>query len=417
MEIGDEESGFEDQIPDILRRTRDSIAWRKEKKPNMMEGNGKVKITMLENDDSDESDESYEATYINKYSDEMDSSEEEILQKEPSKDKHWVPRGTFIHTDNVLTRQSQFPQSVMLDRSPQPATNNAAVIKPNIPMMLPQQFDKPQASGLAYPVKSRGDRGKRNLWLAEIKKPIIMKVNDNWRQFLSSFMNYAELTEIQQEKIISVMITYLHPHLAEKVLILKLSKDQMKNPEEALKLINPVMEGPKSKITSCIMLTQLKQDNDMSITTFAENIRIQASQCDLSSEEAWNQACLYTFISGLYDDEVSVEILKERPSIENFDDAVKIAVNVALAKESRRKMKKKGDIDSIPVFAIAGDSSNPTESWTARMLEEKDQKIKELEYMLSNMQAEDYHLYRTCEETQYVYNDNALSNEGSRYTY
>ena len=81
-----------------------------------------------------------------------------------------------------------------------------------------------------------------------------MKPGDSWRQFLSSFRKYVDLVELYKKRMVPALFSYLHSSLVEKVLALKLSKEEMLNLELCLPRLKAVLDGPSSDMTNRIVL-------------------------------------------------------------------------------------------------------------------------------------------------------------------
>ena len=197
------------------------------------------------------------------------------------------------------------------------------------------EHERINPSGKRYTGYQQQDK---KTWL---KRPELLKPGSSWRQFLSSFQNYAKLAKIPKEEFIPALISYLAPQLAEKVLALELSQEQLQDPEIALPLLHPIMDGPTSKITNRILLSKLKQTG--SVTSFAEEIRIKSLLCKFETSNVRNASCIQAFLVGLKDDSVCEEILKANPPVNTFEQAVEIATQVSLAKEASKSRERESE--------------------------------------------------------------------------
>ena len=218
-----------------------------------------------------------------------------------------------------------------------------------------------------------------------VRKPEILKHGQSWRQFLSSFKNYAEIVGIPDNQFIKILMSFMSPALAEKVAALNLSERQISNPQEALKILHPILDGPSNFVINRILLSKMKQ-GDQSITTFAENIRIKSLLCQFENEEIRSTHMIQSFLNGLTSPEVCKEILKNDPPVLIFEDAVRLAVNCALANDAFASFDgNRGDEAPIPVYTV-GQERDENE-YGIQEWDEKDAKIRELETMIANLQG------------------------------
>ena len=218
-----------------------------------------------------------------------------------------------------------------------------------------------------------------------VRKPEILKYGQSWRQFLSSFKNYAEIAGIPDNQFIKTLMSFMSPAIAEKVAALNLTESQLSKPQEALKILHPILDGPSNFVTNRILLSKMKQ-GDQSITTFAENIRIKSLLCQFENEEIRNTHMIQSFLNGLTSPEVCKEILKKDPPILIFEDAVRLAVNCALAHDAFASFDgNRGYEEPIPIYAVGQERDE--NKYGIQEWDEKIAKIRELEAMVANLQG------------------------------
>ena len=158
-----------------------------------------------------------------------------------------------------------------------------------------------------------------------------------------------------------------------------MTEDQMTNPDEGLKIIAPILEGPSSVVTNRVLLGRLKQDSK-SITSFAEDIRLKALDCDFENSKVRDMFCAQSFINGLSDPYIVQELMKTMNHSDNFEKLVTSAVNLALAKDASLKLVSK---DRFEIFALGKtDEINFQE-----VLDKKDSEICKLKATIDNFRA------------------------------
>ena len=166
-----------------------------------------------------------------------------------------------------------------------------------------------------------------------IRKPKILDTGKDFSTFLVTFKNWARLTKIPDDQFIYTLLCYLSPELAERVTALDLTEDQLRDPSVGLPIVQKIIEGPTNYVTRRITLSKMKQ-GAKSITTFAEDIRKEGLKCKFANDAVKNSNLIQAFLTGLNNKECAREVLKSNPPVESFEDAVNVAVTLALATEA-----------------------------------------------------------------------------------
>ena len=223
-----------------------------------------------------------------------------------------------------------------------------------------------------------------------IRKPKILDTGKDFSTFLVTFKNWARLTKIPDDQFIYTLLCYLSPELAERVTALDLTEDQLKDPSVGLPIVQKIIEGPTNYVTRRITLSKMKQGNK-SITTFAEDIRKEGLKCKFANDAVKNSNLIQAFLTGLNNKECAREVLKSNPPVENFEDAVNVAVTLALATEavnsfnSNRPTEAREPIfpdNDDPLYAIG---QTPTgEDNHVEALQQKDAEIAWLRTICDN---------------------------------
>ena len=208
-----------------------------------------------------------------------------------------------------------------------------------------------------------------------------------------TFKNWARLTKIPDDQFIYTLLCYLSPELAERVTALDLTEDQLRDPSVGLPIVQKIIEGPTNYVTRRITLSKMKQGTK-SITTFAEDIRKEGLKCKFANDAVKNSNLIQAFLTGLNNKECAREVLKSNPPVENFEDAVNVAVTLALATEavdsfnSNKLTEAREPIfpeNDYPLYAIG---QTPTgEDNHVEALQQKDAEIARLRTICDNSKS------------------------------
>ena len=235
-------------------------------------------------------------------------------------------------------------------------------------------------------IRSKSGTLKSNL----IRKPHLLTKGKNFSQFLITFKNWARLANIPDEDFIPTLLCYLSPELAERVTALDLTPEQLQTPEIGLPIVQKLVEGPQNYVTRRITLSKMKQGTQ-SITSYAEKLRTMALKCNFKTDAVKNTNLIQAFLSGLTNKEAAREVLKANPPVELFEDAVNLAVTMALATEAVNSFNDPNSLETRheiypdadeQIYAI-GQSTNADMSHV-EILQKKDAEIARLKTMCEN---------------------------------
>ena len=236
-------------------------------------------------------------------------------------------------------------------------------------------------------IRSKTGTLKSNL----IRKPHLLTKGKNFSQFLITFKNWARLANIPDEDFIPTLLCYLSPELAERVTALDLTAEQLQTPEIGLPIVQKLVEGPQNFVTRRITLSKMKQGTQ-SITSYAEKLRTMALKCNFKTDAVKNTNLIQAFLSGLTNKEAAREVLKANPPpVELFEDAVNLAVTMALATEAVNSFNDHNSLETRheiypdadePIYAIG--QSNDEDMSHVEILQKKDAEIARLRTMCEN---------------------------------
>ena len=222
-------------------------------------------------------------------------------------------------------------------------------------------------------------------------KPGVLKSADHWPAFKHSFMVYAELENIPQDRIVPTLFSYFDPSILERVRALNLSNQEVASPDEAFSKLDKLLCPGKSVLANRLDLNILEQDGE-SIPEFATTIRLKAQNCDFSNTEAGdlmrNNMMLQTFLKGVDDDVISLDLLKREPPLEDFEEAVALATNIETARNTRKRRSHRHQMDNT-LCAIRESYADAKKS-TQELIDSLTKQNAELKTELENLRAAGY---------------------------
>ena len=187
----------------------------------------------------------------------------------------------------------------------------------------------------------------------KVPEPRKMVPGENFNRFLKSFEHYANLVKIPAKNRIDMLISFLDPILVERVLVLDLTQEEKDNPNMGYQRIASVLDGPRDLTSIRMGLIQSLQQ-DLSISEYAEHIRLLVADCEYESEKMRDEKMFQTFIKGLRSNEIRKDILRQSPNIDTFEGAVAHAIKIYMADQTAKTISRQNqEAHSIPIYNLS----------------------------------------------------------------
>ena len=226
----------------------------------------------------------------------------------------------------------------------------------------------------------------KNLLARIVKKPEVLTEPEGWAAFRDCFKSYIELQDVPRHLWTGVLLTFLSPSLQQRCHALRLTDEQLADPDTALSLIDQAMVSQVNKLGARMQLTTMVQA-DRSLTEFVNEIRQKARICKFGEGEAGRKAqdsaMLSTLVSGIKDKDCTMELLKA--DVNTFEQGVKIAHSIETAKLARSNTGTSLREDIL--YAVQTQQHQAQQS-TAELINEQRTQIEELKTQLNNLQSQ-----------------------------
>ena len=149
----------------------------------------------------------------------------------------------------------------------------------------------------------------------------------NFRQFLRSFLIFANAAEIPLEMQVNTLITFLGQSAQMQVETLRLTDADKRDASACFAKITRAIEGPGAKRVARSKLFKIQQGPTESIANFVARMTDLSNRVyGVEKSDIKNQICLDIFMSNMYSDAIAIDLIKE--GITDFQDVYERALDL-----------------------------------------------------------------------------------------
>ena len=191
----------------------------------------------------------------------------------------------------------------------------------------------------------------------KLTRPEKYKEGDSFADFCADFKEHVQLTRMKDDNLGTYFLNLVDATTKKKLRKVTLSAPQRRNPDKFIPIFRRKMMPPHEAENLQMDFSDLKQEADDSIETFAHRVEDTASLAFAEDTTAnVNDHCLSAFIKGLNDTELRIQLRAK--SIRKFPEAVEEAIRrhgIRRAEEKRRPPVRDPEIPE-EVYHIHHDS-------------------------------------------------------------